>query len=249
LSALLEARGLVAGYGDLAAVRELDLEVRAGEVVALLGPNGAGKTTTLSTLAGVLPALGGEVRWKGTPTKEPLHRRARAGLAYVPEERSVFMDLTTAENLRVGDGNTARALELFPELRDHLKRKAGLLSGGQQQMLTLARALARDPEVLLCDEISLGLAPVIVPRLFGAVREAAARGIGVLMVEQHARDALDCADRVYVLRRGRIALEGSTADVRNRVDELEEHYLHGPSEHPTASNGSNTTSIQRSADE
>jgi branched-chain amino acid transport system ATP-binding protein len=249
MTALLEARGLVAGYGDLAAVREIDLEVNAGEVVALLGPNGAGKTTTLGTLAGALPMLDGEVRWKGTPTTDPLHKRARAGLAYVPEERSVFMDLTTIENLKVGDGDPARALELFPELQSHLKRKAGLLSGGQQQMLTLARALAQDPDVLLCDEISLGLAPVIVPRLLGAVREAASRGVGVLMVEQHARVALDSADRVYVLRRGRIALEGTTDEVRGRLDEIEEHYLEGPSPHSVASSRSNGTTTEGNLDE
>jgi branched-chain amino acid transport system ATP-binding protein len=222
---VLEARGLSAGYGSLAAVRDLDLHVDAGEIVALLGPNGAGKTTTLRTLAGALAPLGGEVVWKGRATRNPLHRRARQGLAFVPEERSVFMGMTAAENLRVGNGPADRALELFPELRPHLKRRAGLLSGGQQQILTLARALASSPDVLLADELSLGLAPLLVARLLEAVREAAARGIGVLLVEQHAQQALSVADRVYVLQRGRVALEGRAADIRGRLDELEQTYL------------------------
>jgi branched-chain amino acid transport system ATP-binding protein len=225
---LLEARNLSAGYGSLAAVRDLDIEVRAGEVVTLLGPNGAGKSTTLRTLAGALTPLAGEVRWKGVATRAPLHRRARAGLAFVPEERSVFMGLTAAENLRVGNGPATKALELFPELEPHLKRKTGLLSGGQQQILTLARALATDPEVLLADELSLGLAPMVVTRLLGAVREAAERGVGVLLVEQHARQALAVADRVYVLQRGRVALSGSADEILGRLDEVERTYLEGP---------------------
>lgn len=225
--ALLEASSLSAGYGSLAAVRDLDLKVGVGEVVALLGPNGAGKTTTLRTLAGALPPLGGEIRWKGKATRAALHRRAQQGLGYIPEERSVFMGLTTAENLRIGDGSPARALELFPELEPHLARKAGLLSGGQQQILTLARALAAEPEVLLCDELSLGLAPLVVSRLLRAVREAAGRGVGVLLVEQHARLALGVADRVYVLQRGRVALSGTTAEILDRQDELEQTYLEG----------------------
>jgi len=228
MSAVLEARGLSAGYGNLAAVRDLDLHVDAGEIVALLGPNGAGKTTTLKTLAGALSPLSGDVLWKGEPTRAPMHRRARLGLAYVPEDRSVFMGLTTAENLRVGDGATSRALELFPELRPHLKRKAGLLSGGQQQMLSLARALACDPEVLLADELSLGLAPLLVHRLMRAVESAAAAGVGVLLVEQHAREALAIAQRVYVLQRGRVALEGTSEEILGRLDEVEQTYLAGP---------------------
>jgi branched-chain amino acid transport system ATP-binding protein len=224
---LLEARGLSAGYGSLAAVRDIDLSVHPGEVVALLGPNGAGKTTTLKALAGAIAPLAGQVRSKGQPTRAPMHRRARDGLAYVPEERSVFMDLTAAENLRVGAGTPSKALELFPELEPHLGRKAGLLSGGQQQILTLARALATEPDVLLADELSLGLAPLIVSRLLHAVSEAARRGVGVLLVEQHARQALAVADRVYVLQRGRIALAGSATEILDRFDEVEQTYLDG----------------------
>jgi branched-chain amino acid transport system ATP-binding protein len=226
---VLAARELCAGYSGVAAVQDLDLEVGAGEVVAILGANGAGKTTTLMTLAGVLPALGGEVLLDGRPTREPLHRRARAGVVLVPEERSVFMRMTTYENLRLGRGPAERVLEVFPELRDHLRRKAGLLSGGQQQMLTLGRALAAEPKVLLADELSLGLAPLLVKRLLDAVRRAAReRGIGAVLVEQHIRSALEVADRVYVLRRGRVVLSGAAEDLRGRVGEIENAYLHGP---------------------
>jgi branched-chain amino acid transport system ATP-binding protein len=142
------------------------------------------------------------------------------------------MGLTSAENLRVGNGPAEKALELFPELEPHLKRKAGLLSGGQQQILTLARALATDPQVLLADELSLGLAPLIVNRLLQAVREAADRGVGVLLVEQHARQALATADRVCVLQRGRVALEGTAKEIAGRLDEVEQTYLEGPAIEP-----------------
>jgi ABC-type branched-subunit amino acid transport system ATPase component/branched-subunit amino acid ABC-type transport system permease component len=224
---LLEARGLSAGYGDLAAVRDLDLEVRPGEVVALLGPNGAGKTTTLLTLAGELPPLAGEVVWLGQTRSRPLHRRVRQGLAFVPEDRGVTMSLSAGANLRLGPGDRDQALDLFPELKPLLRRRTGLCSGGEQQILSLARALARDPKVLLADELSLGLAPLVVRRLLEAVRAAADRGVGVLLVEQHARDALDLADRVYVLRRGRVEVQGTGAEVLGRLDELEDAYLVG----------------------
>jgi len=209
---LIAARGLSAGYHGHPIVADLDLEVRAGEVVALLGPNGAGKTTTLLTLAGDLPAISGGVELFGQPTTSPLHRRARAGLAIVTEERSVFMGLTAAEN---------------PLLR----RRAGLLSGGEQQMLTLARALARKPRLLLADELSLGLAPLVVRRLLDAVRSAATDdGIGVLLVEQHVKQALQVADRVYVMRRGQIVVQGSAEDV---ADEIEDAYLTSGTDAPS----------------
>ncbi len=225
----LAAHDLDAGYGAVAAVRGVNLEVAAGEIVALLGANGAGKTTTLMTLAGAIPALGGEVVLAGERARGPLHRRARAGVVLVPEERSVFMGLTVRDNMRVGRGAAQRVLEIFPELRDHLRRRAGLLSGGQQQMLTLGRALAAEPRVLLADELSLGLAPLLVARLLDAVRQAASdRGVAVLLVEQHIRSALEVADRVYVLRRGTVVLEGRAEELRARTEEIEQAYLHGP---------------------
>ena len=177
---LLGARGLAAGYHKHPVVEGIDLEVRAGEVVALLGPNGAGKTTTLLALTGELPPLAGEVTFRGVKTTSPLHRRARNGLAFVPEERSVFPQLTAGENLKIGRGDDEIALALFPELKPLLNRRGGLLSGGEQQMLTLARALSRKPVLLLADELSLGLAPLVVQRLLKAVRTAAdERGVGV----------------------------------------------------------------------
>jgi branched-chain amino acid transport system ATP-binding protein len=221
----LEADGLRAGYGKVEIVRDLHLRVDAGEVVALLGPNGAGKTTTISTLSGELRALGGEVRLLGAPTDAPLHLRARKGLGVVSQERAVLMDLTTRENLRVARGDIDRALALFPELEPHLDRRVGLLSGGQQQMLALARCLARQCRVLLVDELSLGLAPMIVDRLLRAVRAAADEGMAVLLVEQHIHKALQIADRVLVMARGTIALEGDASDLVSRLDDIQDAYL------------------------
>jgi ABC-type branched-subunit amino acid transport system ATPase component len=225
MTALVETVGLRAGYGDVEIVRDLDLRVEAGEVVALLGPNGAGKTTTLLTIAGELPPLDGEVRFLGAATRDPLHVRARRGLAFVTQERAVLMDLTVAENLRVSRCDIGQAVELFPELKDHLERRVGLLSGGQQQMLALARCLARSSKILLVDELSLGLAPKVVDRLLAAVRAAADDGLGVLLVEQHVHKALRIADRVLVMRRGSVELEGTAADLRDRVDDIQNAYL------------------------
>jgi branched-chain amino acid transport system ATP-binding protein len=223
----LSAHNLSAGYGPLAAVRNINIAVHTGEVVALLGANGAGKTTTLLTLAGELSPLAGEVRWNGVSTKAALNRRARHGLGLVTEERAVFMGLTVAENLRLGNGPTATALDLFPELKPLLKRKAGLLSGGEQQMLALGRALAGAPQVLLADELSLGLAPQLVRRLLRAVRNGTEHGMGVLLAEQHVRQALSVADRAYVLQRGRVVLEGSAEEMLTRIAEIEHTYLEG----------------------
>lgn len=233
--ALLEARGLSAGYGNMAVVREVNLQVRARQVVALLGANGAGKTTTLLTLAGDLRPLGGEILWCGAPARGSLSRRARKGIGLVTEERSVFMGLTAAENLRVGRGKADDALAMFPELRRHLHRRAGLLSGGQQQMLSLGRALAARPRVLLADELSLGLAPIVVSRLLNAVRRAADMGIGVLLVEQHVRQALAVADYGYVLRRGRLVLAGPGAQLRKQIADIEATYLAEPVDDPAGS--------------
>lgn len=225
---LLEAENLSAGYDGLPVVQGVNLAVRRGEIVALIGPNGAGKTTTLLALAGELASLGGEVRFHGKPTRAPLHVRARQGLGYVTEERSIFMRLTVAENLRVASADADRVHDLFPQLKPLTSRRAGLLSGGEQQMLALARVLGRQPLLVMADELSLGLAPMIVDRLLETVRRAAdTEGIGVLLVEQHVRKVLDFADHVYVMRRGRVAIEGTAAEMRSRISEIEDSYLSG----------------------
>jgi branched-chain amino acid transport system ATP-binding protein len=224
---LIEAKGLSAGYGKMAVVRELDIHVDAGEVVALFGANGAGKTTTLLTLAGEVAPMEGEVRFLGQPTRSPMHVRCRNGLGYVTEERSVIMDMTVANNLKLAAVQPEVAFGYFPALEMIMDRSAGLCSGGEQQMLSLARALGRDPTVLLADELSLGLAPIIVANLLKAVRAAAERGVGVLLVEQHVRQALTIADRAYVMERGRIVLGGTADEVVGQLDKLEAAYLTG----------------------
>jgi ABC-type branched-subunit amino acid transport system ATPase component len=226
VSALVEADGLRAGYGDVEVVRGLDLRVDAGEVVAMIGPNGAGKTTTLLTISGELAPLGGQVRVLGS-AGDPLHVRARRGLAFVTQERAVLMELTVAENLRVSRCDRRRAVELFPELEPHLDRRVGLLSGGQQQMLALARGLARDAKLLLVDELSLGLGPLVVDRLLRVVRAAADEGIGVLLVEQHVQKAMQVADRMVVVRRGVVELAGTVEELRGRLEDIQDAYL-GP---------------------
>jgi branched-chain amino acid transport system ATP-binding protein len=222
----IEARDVSAGYGPQAVIHDLALEVRPGEVVALLGPNGAGKTTTLLALSGELPLLAGEVALDGAVSKAPLFRRAQRGLMFVTEEKSVFMGLTTRDNLKVAGVALDDALALFPELERRLDVRGGLLSGGEQQMLSLARGLCRQPRVLLADELSMGLAPMVVTRLLQAVRDAAdQQGTAVLLVEQHVRQALRYADRAYVMRRGRIALSGSATELGGRLAEIEDSYL------------------------
>jgi branched-chain amino acid transport system ATP-binding protein len=224
----LQTLGLSAGYGKQPVIHDLDLRVGPGQVVALLGPNGAGKTTTVLTLAGVLRPLAGKVTWNGQAWPANLTRRARQGLGLVTEQRCVFMRLTVAENLALGRGSAGRAFELFPELEEHRNRLCGLLSGGQQQMLALARILASEPKALVVDELSLGLAPLIVERLLNVLRTAAdVDGVAVLLVEQHMQHALRIADYVYVLGRGTLAMEGTGTELQTRGDDIAAAYLTG----------------------
>lgn len=215
-------------YGAIHALKDVSFNLNENEIIALIGANGAGKSTTMLTVAGELPPIGGRLTVLGTDRRTSLATRARQGLSYVTEERSVIMGLTGAENLRLAGVRPDAACAIFPELRALLGRPAGLLSGGEQQMLTLARALARDPRLLLADELSLGLAPQIVTRLLGVVREAAdRRGVGVLLVEQHVRQVLKVADRVYVLRRGRVIVEGTAGEIAADLDAVQRAYLSG----------------------
>jgi branched-chain amino acid transport system ATP-binding protein len=228
---MLQTRGLSSGYNDVPVAHDVSLTVEAGEVVVLLGPNGAGKTSTLLTISRLLEPLGGSVELFGRDTSSmPAHALVRAGLAHVPEDRSLFFDLTVKENLRVCAGadraTIAEAVEYFPALAGLMRRKAGLLSGGEQQMLALARAFASRPKLLIVDELSFGLAPVVVERILPAVRALAHRsGAGVLLVEQHVDVALDIADRGYVMVDGRVVMEGAAAKLRERRDLLATSYL------------------------
>jgi branched-chain amino acid transport system ATP-binding protein len=241
----LAVRDLFAGYRGVPVVRELNLEVRPGEVVALLGPNGAGKTTTLETIAGLHRPISGAVELSGESIGgKPAYVLAQRSLALVPEGRALFPGLTVREHLRLAGGrdsahsrahSRARSrradreeelLEMLPELRKCLGRKAGLLSGGEQQMLAVGRALVTRPRLLLVDEMSLGLAPVIVERLLPILRRAADElGSSVLFVEQHVALALEISDRAYVLAHGRIRLEGPAAELRERRELLAASYL------------------------
>jgi branched-chain amino acid transport system ATP-binding protein len=213
------------GYGKTQVLHDVDLTVAPGEVVALLGPNGAGKTTLLLAIAGILPITKGSVVRPGAGAKAAAHAIARAGTTFVPE-RNLFQKLTVHDNLRVAGVEPDDLYRIFPMLERHGKRRAGSLSGGEQQMLSVGRALAAKPKLLLIDELSLGLAPLVVQRLLEVVREQAnAGGPGVLLVEQHVSRALSIADRGYVLSRGRVAMTASSEELVESLDEITSTYL------------------------
>jgi len=228
---LLELEQVQVNYGAIAAVKGIDLRLAAGELVCLIGANGAGKTTTLGAIAGTLPLAGGHIHYAGQPIDTlPTHKRLRAGIALVPEGRGIFTRLTVEENLRMGaysrrddaiEADLERMLTLFPRLRERHTQVAGTLSGGEQQMLAIGRALLSNPRLLLLDEPSMGLAPLIVEQIFEVIQQVRNAGVTVLLVEQNANLALSFAERGYVMESGVVTLAGSgtelLADARVRA--------------------------------
>jgi branched-chain amino acid transport system ATP-binding protein len=245
---VLACEGLYAGYGKEVVVRDLNLRLDAGEVVSLLGPNGAGKTTTLLTLVGLLPVLGGSVSVFGHVLGgRKAHLIARSGVSLVPDDRALFPGLTTRENLETAmSGRKAdvdAVIDYFPALRPRLNLAAGMLSGGEQQMLALARALVTVPKVLLIDEMSMGLAPTIAQEMLRIVRRIAdERDVAVLLVEQHVNLALTVADRGIVMVHGEVRLEGPAADLLSDRERLEESYMGGKTRPGNRGGGANRSS-------
>jgi branched-chain amino acid transport system ATP-binding protein len=225
VSALLAAESLELAYGELSVCRGISIEVNEGEVVALIGANGAGKSTTLRAIAGLLAPRAGSIRFRGEDiTRLASHRRTLAGIALVPEGRHVFPFLTARENLELGGfknrGDSAKVrrmvdgiFDMFPRLRERSSQNAGTLSGGEQQMLVLGRAMMSEPKLLCLDEPSLGLAPLVVRDIFRTIRAINGTGTSVLLVEQNARYALETASRGYVLQTGSIMVSGSCAEL------------------------------------
>ena len=236
-SGLLEVRSLQVAYGGIHAIKGIDLYVAPGELVALIGSNGAGKTTTLKTLAGLLHPAGGQIQYDGKSLKNiAAHQRVSMGIALVPEGRGVFARLTVQENLQMGaysrnDTNEittdlARMYELFPRLAERKAQLAGTLSGGEQQMVAMARALMSRPRLLMLDEPSMGLAPLMVQKIFETIRDIAALGMSILLVEQNARLALQVAQRGYVMESGAITLSGAASELLGS-DAVQRAYLGG----------------------
>jgi len=234
---LLEVRGLQVGYGGIQAVKGIDLCIAPGELVALIGSNGAGKTTTLKALAGLLTPAAGQIHYEGQVlTNVAAHQRVTMGIALVPEGRGVFARLSVAENLLMGGysrrdqdeiaADLARMYALFPRLVERKDQLAGTLSGGEQQMLAMARALMSRPRLLMLDEPSMGLAPLMVKKIFETIREVAAQGMSILLVEQNARLALQVAGRGYVMESGAITLSGAAGELFGS-DAVQRAYLGG----------------------
>jgi branched-chain amino acid transport system ATP-binding protein len=232
---LLAVENLSVFYGSIQALRGISLRVEAGEVVTLIGGNGAGKSTTLRTISGLLEPKRGTIQFDGRPIHGwPPHRIVQGGLVQVPEGREIFANLTVEENLQIAsftrkdrDGirrDRERALELFPRVRERLRQLAGTLSGGEQQMLAIARALVAKPKLLMLDEPSLGLAPQIVRSIFQVIREINREGTTILLVEQNANMALHVANRAYVIEVGEIRMEGPAAELA-ASDEVRKAYL------------------------
>jgi branched-chain amino acid transport system ATP-binding protein len=219
---MLEVDALAAAYGRITVLHGVTLAVGRGEVAALIGANGAGKTTLLRTISGVQPQSAGTIRFKGGDiTRAPPHARVAAGILHAPEGRQVFKSMSVEDNLRLGayrrrrrpDEDMARIYALFPVLNEKRRQPAGSLSGGQQQMLAIGRAMMGDPELLLLDEPSLGLAPVVAAQIFDVIARLKTAGVTILLVEQNAAAALAIADRAYVMETGRVTLSGSGSEL------------------------------------
>lgn len=233
--AMLEIRDLEVYYGMIQAIKGISFDVKEGEVIALIGANGAGKTTTLHTITGLLPAKAGTITFEGQDiTKVPGYKIVSKGMAHVPEGRRVFAQLSVLQNLRMGaytrkDKNEIEetlqsVYKRFPRLEERQNQMAGTLSGGEQQMLAMGRALMSHPKIILMDEPSMGLSPIFVNEIFDIIKEVSASGTTVLLVEQNAKKALSIADRAYVLETGRIVLEGKAGDLLND-DSIKKAYL------------------------
>jgi branched-chain amino acid transport system ATP-binding protein len=234
---LLDTSALHVAYGGVIALRDMSLSVKQGERVCLIGANGAGKSTVLKALAGIQPVVSGSIHYDGdTITRMPAHARVRKGIALVPEGRGVFVRLSVYENLQLGayaradaaavDRDLEYVLDLFPRLAERRHQLAGTLSGGEQQMLAIGRALMGRPRLLLLDEPSMGLAPIMVQKIFEIIRRIAAHGVTLLLVEQNARLALETCDRGYVLESGRIVLADSAAVLLGNT-QVQDAYLGG----------------------
>lgn len=233
--AMLEVKDLEVYYGVIQAIKGVSFEVNKGEVIALIGANGAGKTTILHTITGLLSPKKGSVIYEGTDiTKIPAHKIVSLGMAHVPEGRRVFADLSVYENLKMGaytrkdKGEIEESLERvyvrFPRLKERKNQMAGTLSGGEQQMLAMGRALMSKPKIILMDEPSMGLSPILVNEIFDIIQEVSKSGTTVLLVEQNAKKALSIADRAYVLETGKIVLDGKAEDLLND-DSIKKAYL------------------------
>ena len=237
MSTMLEVRDLTVAYGNIVAIKGLSLDVHEGEIVTLIGSNGAGKSTTLRSISGLLKAKSGSVTFRGeTITDVPAHKIVARGICQSPEGRRIFQTMTVDENLTLGaflrndkpeiESDRENVLELFPRLRERINQKAGTMSGGEQQMLAVARAMMGRPQLLLLDEPSMGLAPVLVDLIFETIVKINQQGVTILLVEQNALAALGVANRAYVLESGSIKLSGNAADLA-RDPEVVKAYLGG----------------------
>ncbi|HEY3239729.1 MAG TPA: ABC transporter ATP-binding protein [Acidimicrobiia bacterium] len=228
----LDVSGLRSGYGRTEVLHGVDIRVPAGKAVVLLGPNGAGKSTLLRTIAGLVPTRSGSIRLRDEPVeRRPAHQRARRGICLIPEGRGIFRRLTVKENLIMHAGRRSldeaieRSVSRFPKLGQRLSQQAGTLSGGEQQMLALARALIQDPTVVLADELSVGLAPVVVDEILEAIAVLESEGRSMLLVEQYVERAVELADYVYIMNKGTVVFVGEPAQCASGT--VFERYLGG----------------------